>query len=179
MKNYFYVICILVLSLMLAFNFGCAQKKTQTQEPTKKAQESSKDKNEKQDKKAEENKDKDGDKNEEKAKKEPTPMQKYEQKYAKLPKQHTVEKGECLWWIAEDKSTYNDPFMWPLIYKANKDKIDDPDLIYPNQDFSIPREFSLNKLKQSRKSAGAPSPYQPPKDANISAKLRNKLGWDF
>ena len=32
--------------------------------------------------------------------------------------------------------------MWPLIYKANHDKIKDPDLIYPKQVFSIPRDYS-------------------------------------
>ncbi|MFB6260243.1 MAG: LysM peptidoglycan-binding domain-containing protein, partial [Thiohalorhabdaceae bacterium] len=32
---------------------------------------------------------------------------------------------------------YGDPFAWPLIYKNNSGKIDDPDLIYPDQTFSI------------------------------------------
>ena len=109
----------------------------------------------------------------------PTPEEIYRMNYQKLPTSHTVVKGECLWWIAEYKQIYNDPFMWPLIYKANRDKIKDPDLIYPGQVFRIPREFSLEELKMSRKSAGAPRPYLPPKDANIPADLRAELNWDF
>lgn len=109
----------------------------------------------------------------------PTPMELYESEYVDLTLQHTVEKGECLWWIAEYKKIYNDPFMWPLIYKANKDKIDDPDLIYPDQTFYIPRSFELNELKNSREQAGAPKPYLPPKDANVPAEIRSELGWGF
>ena len=109
----------------------------------------------------------------------PSPEEIYRKNYQKLPTSHTVVKGECLWWIAEYKQIYNDPFMWPLIYKANRDKIKDPDLIYPGQVFRIPREFSLEELKMSRKSAGAPRPYLPPKDANIPADLRVELNWGF
>ena len=110
---------------------------------------------------------------------EPTPMELYADEYAALPNQHTVQKGECLWWIAEYKQVYNDPFMWPLIYKANRGKIQDPDLIYPNQVFSIPRDFSKNQLTDSRRQAGAPKPYLPSRDANVPADLRSELGWGF
>src|SRR3989337_2799191 len=55
---------------------------------------------------------------------------------------HEVVKGESLWKIAKHKDVYENPFMWPLIYKANHDKINDPDMIYPKQVLSIPREFS-------------------------------------
>jgi nucleoid-associated protein YgaU len=110
---------------------------------------------------------------------EPTPMEIYEKDYAELPTQYQVAKGDCLWWIAEFKQVYNDPFMWPLIYKANRDKINNPDLIYPDQVFSIPRDFSLNELADSRKQAGAPKPYIAPQDANLPANLRTELGWGF
>ena len=52
---------------------------------------------------------------------------------------HKVVKGECLWWIAEYKGIYGDPFKWPVIYKANRHQIKDPDLIYPGQELIIPR----------------------------------------
>jgi len=80
---------------------------------------------------------------------------------------HVVKKGECLWWIAEYSDIYNDPFMWPMIYSANKDQIKDPDLIYPDQEFRIPRSgYSLDEIKEFRRSAGAPRPYTPPVDVN-------------
>jgi len=59
-----------------------------------------------------------------------------------LERVHVVKKGECLWIISGYKRVYHNPFMWPLIYKANQDKIKDPDLIYPKQVFSIPRDYT-------------------------------------
>ncbi|MGX9365443.1 LysM peptidoglycan-binding domain-containing protein [Desulfoplanes sp. PS50] len=110
---------------------------------------------------------------------EPTPMEIYEKDYAQLPTQYQVAKGDCLWWIAEFRQIYNDPFMWPLIYKANRDKINNPDLIYPDQVFSIPRDFNLDELTASRQQAGAPKPFIAPQDANLPANLRAELGWGF
>lgn len=55
------------------------------------------------------------------------------------PASHVVKKGECLWYIAGYDDIYGNPLKWPLIYKANKNKIKDPDLIYPGQEFEIPR----------------------------------------
>lgn len=52
------------------------------------------------------------------------------------PKEHTVVEGECLFIIAG--FAYHDPFRWPLIYNANRDKIKDPHWIYPGQVFIIP-----------------------------------------
>jgi len=49
---------------------------------------------------------------------------------------YRVKKGDCLWFIARDH--YDDPFRWREIYKINMDKIVDPDLIFPNQEFLIP-----------------------------------------
>ena len=54
--------------------------------------------------------------------------------------QYTVIPGDCLWLIASYLSIYSDAKRWPEIYEANKDKISDPDLIYPNQEFVIPHD---------------------------------------
>lgn len=108
-----------------------------------------------------------------------SPMEIYESEYKSLPTTHTVAKGECLWWIAEYQQVYNDPFMWPLIYKANRDMIKNPDLIYPGQTFSIPRDgFSLDDVKAARKSAGAAkSALEPGKDVYIPAEMKAALGY--
>ncbi|MFH1613241.1 MAG: DUF4398 domain-containing protein [bacterium] len=56
--------------------------------------------------------------------------------------QHVVVKGECFWKIAKYKDIYDNPFMWPTLYKANKSILkqkDNPHLIHPNQLFTIPR----------------------------------------
>ena len=89
-------------------------------------------------------------------------------KRAALRTQHIVKKGESLWWIAKYKDQYNDPYLWPLIYKANKNRIKNPDIIYPGQKFNIPRAgYKLDDIKKARIKAGAPNGCQMPKNANL------------
>jgi len=52
---------------------------------------------------------------------------------------YTVVRGDSLWGISAMQDIYNDPYLWPLIYKANSGAIRDADLIYPGQVFSIER----------------------------------------
>lgn len=51
--------------------------------------------------------------------------------------QYAVVKGDNLWNISAKPDIYNNPFHWPLIYKANSSKIKDADLIFPGQVFDI------------------------------------------
>lgn len=51
---------------------------------------------------------------------------------------YSVLPGDCLWMIASYLSVYSNAKQWPEIYEANKDKIKDPDYIYPRQDLVIP-----------------------------------------
>jgi nucleoid-associated protein YgaU len=46
------------------------------------------------------------------------------------------ENGDCLWRIAE--KVYGDRSKWRLIYLANRDKIQDPNKIYPHMTLTIP-----------------------------------------
>jgi nucleoid-associated protein YgaU len=62
-------------------------------------------------------------------------------KLPKLPRTHTVVKGECLYVISGYSQIYDDPLKWPRIYRANRDKIKDPNLIYPGWVLDIPRGF--------------------------------------
>lgn len=50
---------------------------------------------------------------------------------------HIVQPGNNLWRLA--RSAYGDGVQYTLIYEANKDRIRDPDLIYPGQVFTLPR----------------------------------------
>ena len=56
--------------------------------------------------------------------------------------QYEVVRGDSLWGISGKAEVYNNPYQWPLIYKANADKIKDADLIYPGQTFSVDRNPS-------------------------------------
>jgi nucleoid-associated protein YgaU len=55
----------------------------------------------------------------------------------KMSSQYTVMAGDSLWAISGKSEVYGNPYQWPLIYKANRDKINDADLIYPGQEFDI------------------------------------------
>ncbi len=62
-----------------------------------------------------------------------------------LPKYYKVRliprRRDCFWRIAEYKFIYNDPWKWPVIYEANKQKLrypNNPHLIFPGQIFIIP-----------------------------------------
>ncbi|WP_432738752.1 LysM peptidoglycan-binding domain-containing protein [Maridesulfovibrio sp. FT414] len=109
----------------------------------------------------------------------PTPMEIYESEYRNLPTSHVVTKGECLWWIAEYQQIYNDPFMWPLIYKANRDMIKNPDLIYPGQTLEVPRAgYSLEEVKAARKQAGASwKALEPKENAVVPGEMKAALGY--
>ncbi len=63
---------------------------------------------------------------------------------------YTVVKGDHLWGIAKKKEHYANPFAWPIIYKANRDQIKNPDLIFPKQNFKIPNLTEEEKAKYDK-----------------------------
>jgi len=60
--------------------------------------------------------------------------------------QYTVMAGDSLWAISGKSEVYGNPYQWPLIYKANRDKIKDADLIYPGQEFDIDQSASASDI---------------------------------
>jgi nucleoid-associated protein YgaU len=56
-----------------------------------------------------------------------------------LPRSYTVVKDDYLIKISGMRRIYNDETHWKRIFRGNRDKIDDPNLIYPDQIFLIPR----------------------------------------
>lgn len=53
------------------------------------------------------------------------------------PARYTVARGDSLWRISEIH--YDNGRRYPRIYRANRDRIGDPNLIYPCQRFLVPR----------------------------------------
>lgn len=63
-----------------------------------------------------------------------------------MSSQYTVMRGDSLWAISGKSEVYGNPYQWPLIYKANRDKIKDADLIYPGQEFDIDQSPSMTDV---------------------------------
>jgi len=59
---------------------------------------------------------------------------------------YSVVRGDNLWSISGKDEVYADPYQWPLIYKTNRDKIKDADLIYPGQVFDIDQNASASEI---------------------------------
>lgn len=68
---------------------------------------------------------------------------------ARMPRkrirQYSVLKGDSLWKIAKKDAIYGDAYLWPRIYVENRDKIKNPDLIYPNWVLNVPFGVDLNQ----------------------------------
>jgi nucleoid-associated protein YgaU len=58
---------------------------------------------------------------------------------------YTVMRGDYLWRISAKSAIYNDPWKWMRIYSANRDQIKNPDLIYPDQRFLVPRQIGRDE----------------------------------
>lgn len=71
----------------------------------------------------------------------------------KLAAKVVVLAGENLQDIAARSEVYDDGFLWPLIYKANRDQIKNPKEIFPGQEFLVPRDKSLEEISAARKEA--------------------------
>lgn len=79
-------------------------------------------------------------------------MQRALDAWEEAPKEitYTVVRGDHLWKISGMKQHFGNPFAWPKLYQANKDKIKNPDLIYPKQVFTIPQLTEAEKERYDR-----------------------------
>ncbi len=59
---------------------------------------------------------------------------------------YSVVRGDNLWNISGKDEVYADPYQWPLIYKTNRDKIKDADLIVPGQVLDIDQNASASEI---------------------------------
>jgi len=86
---------------------------------------------------------------------EPTPMAVVEPEPMPEPEmqRYTVVPGDTLWGISGMADIYGDNFQWPLIFKANRDQIEDPDIIEVDQDFVISREFTPEEVEMAIENA--------------------------
>jgi hypothetical protein len=69
-------------------------------------------------------------------------------------------KGDTLWRIAAKDSVYRNPLWWPLIYRANRAQIPDPDNLEVGQTLTVelnPDDASVNAaVKFAQRREGTP-----------------------
>lgn len=68
-----------------------------------------------------------------------------------LAASHTVKRGETLPQIAAQSDVYNDAALWPLLYRANRDQIRDPRVVWPGQVLRIPRNLGRDDVAEARR----------------------------
>ena len=73
----------------------------------------------------------------------------------------TIASGDSLWSIAGESQVYGDSMLWPIIYKANRDEISDPDLIQPDQVLKYPSDPSDAQKDEALRESEATAPYVP------------------
>ena len=56
---------------------------------------------------------------------------------------------DCLWNIAKKPKIYDNAFLWPKIWQANRDQIKNPDIIHPGQKLTLPPKADLTSEEKS------------------------------
>lgn len=79
---------------------------------------------------------------------------------------YTVRPGDTLWGIADEE--LDDPTRWRQIAKANKDTVEDPDLIYPQQELQLPTTADAPPASPPRQKP-APDKEAPPAGEDTGA----------
>ncbi len=79
---------------------------------------------------------------------------------ARQPEVYVVQPGDNLWDIAASGKIYDDPYLWPLLYRANQDQIVDADLIYPGQRLRVDRNATPEEIQGAIEHAKTRGPWQ-------------------
>src|SRR5687768_12425636 len=75
------------------------------------------------------------------------------------PRTHTVVRGDNLWDLSQ---TYlGNPFLWPEIYRLNRDVVEDPHWIYPGEILRLPGGDSIPTVAVIPDTSTVPGPVAP------------------
>lgn len=68
-------------------------------------------------------------------------------------KRHKVKKGESLWTIAKREDIYANPWLWPLIWQANRNSLKKPSSLRAGQTLKIRANPSVDEVLKAVKFA--------------------------
>ena len=74
---------------------------------------------------------------------------------------YIVKKGDSLWKISGKDEVMGDAFRWPLLFRANRDQIVDPDMIETDQDLRYEKQYSKDQIDGAIKKAKETPPFVP------------------
>jgi len=84
-----------------------------------------------------------------------------EETTASAAMRYVVRKGDTLWDISGKSGIYGDSFQWPLLFRANRDQIQDPDWIEIGQQFDVRKDFTRAEVADAVQKAKDTPPYVP------------------
>jgi hypothetical protein len=74
---------------------------------------------------------------------------------------YVVQKGDTMWGISAMSKIYKDPFQWPLLFKANRDQVVDPDIIEVGQSFDVRKDYGSEEVSDAVQKAKDTPPFRP------------------
>ena len=74
---------------------------------------------------------------------------------------YAVQKGDSLWRISGKKRVLGDPFRWPLLFRDNRDQIQDPDIIEIDQKLRFSKHYTDLEIQEAVKKAKDTPRYAP------------------
>jgi LysM repeat protein len=87
------------------------------------------------------------------------------------PQKYVVKKGDTLWAISHQMGIYSNSFEWPLIFKADRDQIQDPDQINVGQVLVIQQGQTSDQVQHAIKLASDTPKFVPHVEARSPLPL--------